>query len=240
VDPDSTRTSDGSTQSAGSSVPTGAPRDFGEYVLLGELGRGGMGVVYEARQTRLDRIVALKLILAGSWASPIQIERFRLEARAAASLAHPNIVKIFDAGECYGQPYIAMEFIRGRSLAAVLRRGPPRIRDAIAPSRAGGWPTAIPKDNVLPLSILLTACSGLVSFSSYRLRAFAMGLRLLFRDRLYRPEDRTGHPLEKNSWSSRLKSQNASCIILQVTGIRRFHDTCFWLPFLQNYRTRSM
>mgnify|MGYP003694259323 CR=1 FL=1 len=127
MDPDSTQTSDGSTQSAGSSVPTGAPRDFGEYVLLGELGRGGMGVVYEARQTRLDRIVALKLILAGSWASPIQIERFRLGARAAASLAHPNIVKIFDAGECYGQPYIAMEFIRGRSLAAVLQRGPPRI-----------------------------------------------------------------------------------------------------------------
>jgi predicted Ser/Thr protein kinase len=136
VDPDSTRTSDGSTHSASPGVPSGAPRDFGEYVLLGELGRGGMGVVYEARQTRLDRIVALKLILAGSWASPIQIERFRLEARAAASLAHPNIVKIFDAGECYGQPYIAMEFIRGRSLAAELRSNPPRIRDAARLVRA--------------------------------------------------------------------------------------------------------
>jgi serine/threonine-protein kinase len=136
VDPDATETSDGSSHWASSAAATGAPREFGEYVLLSELGRGGMGVVYEARQTRLDRIVAVKLILAGSWASSMQIERFHLEARAAASLAHPNIVKVFDAGECYGQSYIAMEFIRGRSLAAALKSVPLRIRDAARLLRA--------------------------------------------------------------------------------------------------------
>ena len=105
-------------------------------MLLGEIGRGGMGIVYEARQKRLDRIVALKLVLAGSWASPEQVKRFHVEARAAAGLAHPNVVKIFDTGEFGGQPYIAMEYVRGRSLAAALRSRPPRIRDAARLVRA--------------------------------------------------------------------------------------------------------
>jgi len=123
-------------------VPTGParphefPRDFGEYALLDEIGRGGMGVVYRAHQKRLERVVALKLVLGGSWASPEQVRRFHTEARAAAGLAHPSIVKIFDTGEIGGQPYIAMEYVRGRSLAAALEQGPLPIQDAARLVRA--------------------------------------------------------------------------------------------------------
>ena len=127
---DTTPTSDPSGGPSGPGQPPGASRDFGEYVLLEEIGRGGMGVVFRARQKRLDRIVALKLVLAGSWASPEQLRRFQSEARAAAGLAHPNIVKVFDTGEILGQPYIAMEYVQGRSLSDLLADGVPKIQDA--------------------------------------------------------------------------------------------------------------
>ena len=100
------------------------PRDFGDYELLGEIGRGGMGVVYKARQKGLDRIVAVKMILASHLASPEHVRRFHDEARAAAGLRHPNIVHIHEVGQCHGQHYFAMEYIEGESLAERLRRGP--------------------------------------------------------------------------------------------------------------------
>jgi len=99
------------------------PGEFGDYELLREIGRGGMGVVYKARQKRLDRIVAVKVILASRFASPEQHGRFRAEARSAARLAHPNIVKIFDAGEVRGQPFFAMEYVEGRSLDGPIEEG---------------------------------------------------------------------------------------------------------------------
>ncbi|MEZ6134982.1 MAG: serine/threonine-protein kinase [Pirellulaceae bacterium] len=86
------------------------------YQILGELGRGGMGVVYKARQRGLKRIVALKMILAGGHAGREQLERFRAEAEAVAQLAHPNIVQIFDVGERDGLPFFALEFIDGMAL----------------------------------------------------------------------------------------------------------------------------
>jgi WD40 repeat protein/serine/threonine protein kinase len=97
---------------------------FGEYELLGELGHGGMGVVYRARQTKLNRIVALKLLLLGGFSSDRSVRRFQREAQAAAALHHPNIVSVHDVGEVEGQPYLTMEYVEGPNLASILRDGP--------------------------------------------------------------------------------------------------------------------
>src|SRR5262249_26305313 len=95
--------------------PEGWPRVPG-YEILGELGRGGMGVVFKARHRALKRTVALKMILAGECAAPAYRARFRAEAEVLARLAHPNIVHIYEAGENDGRPFIVLEYVAGGTL----------------------------------------------------------------------------------------------------------------------------
>ena len=111
---------------------TDANRRFGDYELLDEIDRGGMGVIYRARHLRLNRIVALKMIKSGQLASDEEIQRFHAEAEAAAALDHPGIVPVYEAGEIGGLHYFSMAFVEGKSLASLVEQGPLPPRDAAA------------------------------------------------------------------------------------------------------------
>ena len=123
VQPRSTKTPSGAFNALAAAGNSGPP----DYELMGELGRGGMGVVYKARHRRLNRLVALKMI-RGAYVDEIQLVRFKIEAEAVATLRHPNILQIYDIGEYSGSPYVALELLEGGSLFDKLRTAllPPR------------------------------------------------------------------------------------------------------------------
>lgn len=123
-------TNDGVERAQRPSVAT--LREFGEYELLAEIARGGQGVVFRAWQRSLNRLVALKMIALGSWATEPHLKRFKTEAAAAANLDHPQIVPIYEIGEIGGQHYFTMKLVEGTSLKEAVRDGPLASRRAAA------------------------------------------------------------------------------------------------------------
>lgn len=117
-----------STQTMVGAAPT--PTRFGDYELLEEIARGGMGIVYKARQVSLDRLVAVKMILLGPSASPEQVRRFRTEASAAGCLQHPNIVAVHEVGLQGNQHYLVMDYVDGPNLGRLVQDRPLPAREA--------------------------------------------------------------------------------------------------------------
>ena len=133
------------------------------YETLGELGRGGMGVVYRARQVELNRVVALKMILAGAYAGADDLARFRREAEAVAALRHPNVVQIYEIGEHEGRPYFSLEYVEGGSLAQQLagKPQPPRraaeLTETLARAVHSAHQQGVIHRDLKPANVLLTA-----------------------------------------------------------------------------------
>src|SRR5262249_45903655 len=142
------------------------------YELLDMIGRGGMGVVYKARQIKLKRLVALKMIIAGERAGPEELARFRAEAETVARLQHPNIVQVYEIGEWYSAypglpvPFIALEFVDGPSLAQQFSGTPqpPRLAAALVQTLAGAVHHAhlhgVVHRDLKPANVLLVSGGG--------------------------------------------------------------------------------
>jgi serine/threonine-protein kinase len=188
--------------------PAGSPQIPG-YEVEAVLGQGGMGVVYRARQRALGRPVAIKMLLAGPFASSQELGRFRRETAALACLRHPNIVQVYDAGDAEGRPYFAMELVEGGSLAQKLAGAPQPARAAAAlvSTLAGAVEVAhksgIVHRDLKPANILLTA-DGTPKVSD-----FGLARRLDGEDGL----TRTGSPLGTPSYMAPEQAQGGADVV---------------------------
>jgi tetratricopeptide (TPR) repeat protein len=153
---------DVAVEDSGAAAPPGFPSIPG-YEILGELGRGGMGIVYQARQLRLNRTVAIKMILAGDYAPPEAVKRFLAEAESVARLHHPNIIQIFALGEHAGRAYFEMEYVAGGSLADRIggAQWPPqdaaRLVETLARAIGEAHRLAVIHRDLKPANILLSS-----------------------------------------------------------------------------------
>ena len=133
------------------------------YAILGELGRGGMGVVYKAREASLNRVVALKVVLAGAHAGGRDLARFLVESSAAAAVQHPNVVTVYAVGQHGGLPFMAQELVPGGSLAARLEGGPlppaeaARVVEAVARGVQAIHDRVIVHRDLKPANVLFAA-----------------------------------------------------------------------------------
>jgi serine/threonine-protein kinase len=133
------------------------------YDILGVLGRGGMGVVYQARQVKADRLVALKMILSGGQAGPGEVSRFRTEAEAVARLQHPNIVQIYEVGEAEGKPFFSLEYVAGGSLDKKINGTPlpahqaAALAETLARAVEAAHRQGVVHRDLKPANVLLTA-----------------------------------------------------------------------------------
>ena len=158
------------------SVVRPVPRQIGDYDILAEVGRGGMGVVYRARHRTLHRPAALKMVLAGEFASPTQELRFRLEAELAARVQHPNIVQVYEIGSHEGRPFLALEWVEGGSLADQLdgTPWPPEKAAALVETLARAIHVAhgegVVHRDLKPANILRTGGEG----SNYKITDFGL------------------------------------------------------------------
>jgi hypothetical protein len=160
------------------------PLTVAGYEILEELGRGGMGVVYKARQLGLNRIVALKVLLAGEHAGVDELARFRLEAETLARLQHPHIVQIYEVGEHEGRPFFSLEFIEGSSLARRLRGTPQPVQDAaalvevLARAIQVAHERGIIHRDLKPANVLLSAADGLAEQAIPKITDFGLAKQL--------------------------------------------------------------
>jgi serine/threonine protein kinase/predicted ATPase len=164
---------DRDTPRRGSEPPAGPPPEVPGYELLGPLGRGGMGVVYRARQKSLGRLVALKFLPEEYAQDPLWLERFRREAHTASALNHPHICTIYDSGEAAGRPFISMELVEGRTLdAAEGRRIPlaelPRLMVQVAQALQSAHAAGIVHRDIKPQNLMVRG-DGLVKVLDFGL-----------------------------------------------------------------------